>query len=85
MLRIMREMYEFSNQMKKLETNTDMNMDEFIKECRTIGEKLGIVTENIKKEYDFKFCQMCFESPAIKGESLCAECKKTNSDTNPNE
>lgn len=25
-----------------------------------------------------KFCKMCLKSPAIQGESLCEECKKTN-------
>jgi len=25
-------------------------------------------------------CQMCFEEEAIKGESLCQDCKNTNND-----
>lgn len=34
----------------------------------------------ILKKYKQSTCQMCYEQPAINGESLCEECKKTNED-----
>lgn len=78
MYNMIKEAYEFSKLIKKLDEKTEVDMDEFIKECRFLGEQLGIVTENICREHDLKFCQMCFEKPAIKGESLCEDCKKGN-------